>query len=97
MAIVGDAACALQSGPARTMTVLIPMRQSQMNRPLSILSVGTHPKDAIIYCGGTLAKHVARSDKVCCLAVTHGARWTHWRAIDEMAESGEPPDIGALI
>jgi LmbE family N-acetylglucosaminyl deacetylase len=68
-----------------------------MNRPLSILSVGTHPKDAIIYCGGTLAKHAARSDKVCCLAVTHGARWTHWRAIDEMAESGEPPDIGALI
>ena len=63
----------------------------------SILNVGGHPKDCLIYSGGTVAKHAARGDAVCNLAVTHGVRWTHWRAIDELSATGEAPDIDALI
>ena len=62
----------------------------------SVLNVGGHPKDCLIYSGGTAAKHAARGDKVTNLAVTHGVRWTHWRAVDRLAE-GEKPDFEALI
>ena len=62
----------------------------------SVLNVGGHPKDCLIYSGGTAAKHAARGDKVTNLAVTHGVRWTHWRAIDRLAE-GEKPDFETLI
>ena len=63
----------------------------------SILNIGGHPKDCLIYSGGTVAKHAARGDYVCNLAVTHGVRWTHWRAIDALAATGEAPDIDALV
>ena len=63
----------------------------------TILNIGCHPKDCLIYSAGTVAKHTARGDKVCNLAVTHGVRWTHWRAVDELSATGEPPDIDALI
>ena len=63
----------------------------------TILNVGCHPKDCLIYSAGTVAKHTARGDKVCNLAVTHGVRWTHWRAVDELSATGEAPDIDALI
>ena len=36
-----------------------------MDERLSILNVGGHPKDAIMYAGGTTAKHVALGDQVC--------------------------------
>ena len=39
---------------------------------LSILNIGGHPKDAIIYAGGTMANHIANGDKVCTLTPTHG-------------------------
>ena len=39
---------------------------------VSILNIGGHPKDAILYSGGTMAKHVANGDKVCNLTPTHG-------------------------
>ena len=31
-----------------------------MSETLSILNIGGHPKDAIIYAGGTMAKHVSQ-------------------------------------
>ena len=42
-----------------------------MNK-LSILNIGGHPEDAILYAGGTMANHVANGDKVCTLTPTHG-------------------------
>ena len=33
-----------------------------MARQLSILNIGGHPKDAIMYAGGTLAKHAGNGD-----------------------------------
>ena len=39
---------------------------------LSVLNVGGHPKDAILYAGGTMANHIANGDTVCTLTPTHG-------------------------
>lgn len=65
---------------------------------LRVLSVGCHRKDAIIHGGGTLAKHVARGDRVSILSVTHGVRTHHHRAQDEIARNPEyVPDMEALI
>ena len=65
---------------------------------LSVLSVGCHRKDPIIHSGGTLAKHVARGDRVGILSVTHGVRTHHHVAQDEIARNPEyVPDIDALI
>ena len=63
----------------------------------TILNVGCHPKDCVIYSGGTVARHAARGDAVCNLSVTHGARWTHWRALDELSSTRHAPDMDALI
>ena len=64
---------------------------------LGVLSIGGHPKDPIIYSGGTLAKHAAQGDRVCVLSVTHGVRTHHFRAKEEMAKNPEKaPDIDAL-
>ena len=38
---------------------------------ISILNIGGHSKDAIMYAGGTLAKHAANGDRVCTLTPTH--------------------------
>ena len=39
---------------------------------LSVLNIGGHPKDAILYAGGTMANHIANGDNVCTLTPTHG-------------------------
>ena len=66
-----------------------------MNDRLSILNIGGHPKDAILYAGGTMAKHVALGDLVCLLEAYNGMR-THLVAIDEFSESGKMPDLGLI-
>ena len=43
-----------------------------MARQLSILNIGGHSKDLILYAGGTLALHVERGDRVCQLVTTNG-------------------------
>ena len=53
-----------------------------MTEPLRILNIGGHPKDAILYAGGTIAKHAARGDQVCILTPTTGLSH-HLKAIDE--------------
>lgn len=36
------------------------------------MSVGGHPKDTVLYAGGTMAFHVERGDTVAALTPTHG-------------------------
>ena len=67
-----------------------------MERQLSILNVGGHPKDAIMYAGGTAAMHVARGDRVCNLTPTHGLSH-HETALEDFYAGGEMPDLGPLI
>ena len=64
-------------------------------RQLSILNVGGHPKDAVMYAGGTLAKHVERGDRVCTLTPTSGMSH-HLKAIDA-ARRGDPVDMAAYV
>ena len=66
-----------------------------MATQLSILNIGGHPKDAILYAGGTLAKHILNGDRVCNLTPTHGLSH-HGRAI-EARKRGEDIDMGALM
>ena len=66
-----------------------------MARKLSILNIGGHPKDAIMYAGGTLAKHASNGDRVCTLTPTHGLSH-HGRALDDY-KKGKQVDLGALI
>ena len=66
-----------------------------MARQLSILNIGGHPKDAIMYAGGTLAKHASNGDRVCTLTPTHGLSH-HGRALDDY-KKGKQVDLGALI
>ena len=67
-----------------------------MTEPLSILNIGGHPKDAILYAGGTMAKHAARGDRVTILTPTTGLSH-HLQAIDEYRDSGDMPDMEALV
>ncbi len=67
-----------------------------MSEPLSILNIGGHPKDAILYAGGTMARHVERGDRVTILSATTGMSH-HLQAIDDYRDSGDLPDIDALI
>jgi 4-oxalomesaconate hydratase len=62
---------------------------------LSILNIGGHPKDAILYTGGTMANHVANGDKVCTLTPTHGLSH-HETAITDF-KSNKPFDFRSLI
>ena len=64
-------------------------------QPLGILNIGGHPKDAILYAGGTMAKHVARGDRVCTLTPNHGLAH-HLQAMEER-KRGKQIDSGALI
>ncbi len=66
-----------------------------MATQISILNIGGHPKDAILYAGGTLAKHVLNGDRVCTLTPTHGLSH-HGQAI-EARNRGEDIDMGALM
>ena len=43
-----------------------------MNDQLSLLFIGGHPKDVILYAGGTMALHVQRGDRVVALSPTYG-------------------------
>ena len=65
-------------------------------RPLSILTIGGHPKDAIIYSGGTMANHVEAGDRVCTLCPTHGLSH-HLKAIAEYKATRKMPDLEPLI
>ncbi len=67
-----------------------------MSEPLNILNIGGHPKDAILYAGGTMAKHAARGDKVTIMVPTTGLSH-HLTAINDYRDSGEMPDMDALI
>lgn len=67
-----------------------------MSENLTILNIGCHPKDAIIYSGGTVAKHSARGDRVCILTTTTGVA-LHLRAIEEYKNTGSVSDIDSLI
>jgi LmbE family N-acetylglucosaminyl deacetylase len=40
---------------------------------MNILVIATHPDDEILGCGGTIARHVARGDRVEAVIVTRGA------------------------
>ena len=62
---------------------------------LSILNIGGHPKDVILYAGGTMAVHAAKGDRVCALTPTHGLSH-HGRALDAY-EQGQKIDVGSLI
>ena len=67
-----------------------------MTEPLSILNIGGHPKDAILYAGGTMAKHVQRGDHVTIMTPTTGLSH-HLTAIDEYRDSGKMPDMDDLV
>lgn len=67
-----------------------------MTDQMSILNVGGHPKDVIAYAGGTMAKHAARGDRICMLTPTTGLA-LHHTAIDQYKETGDKPDLDALI
>ena len=68
----------------------------EMAEPLTILNLGGHPKDAILYAGGTMAKHAARGDHVCILVPTTGLSH-HLAAIDDYRDSGDMPDMSGLV
>lgn len=67
-----------------------------MNDRLSILNIGGHPKDAILYAGGTMARHVAKGDRVTIMTPTTGLSH-HLQAIDDYAVSGQMPDMDGLV
>ena len=67
-----------------------------MAEPLSILNVGGHPKDVVLYAGGTMAMHAARGDRVCMLTPTTGLSH-HQKAIDSYRDTGTEPDMDALV
>ena len=62
---------------------------------LSILNIGGHPKDVILYAGGTMAIHTSLGDRVCALTPTHGLSH-HGRALDKFNQ-GKTIDLSALI
>ena len=51
-------------------------------RQLSILNIGGHPKDAILYAGGAMVNHIEAGDRVCILCPTSGLSH-HIKAIAE--------------
>lgn len=67
-----------------------------MTEPLRILNIGGHPKDTILYAGGTMAKHAARGDSVTLLTPTTGLSH-HLEAINQYRDTGQMPDMDALV
>jgi LmbE family N-acetylglucosaminyl deacetylase len=67
-----------------------------MAEQLRILNIGGHPKDCILYAGGTIAKHVQRGDHVTILNPYTGMSH-HLTGINEYRETGKMPDIDALV
>ena len=68
-------------------------RESQADRRLSVLSIGGHPKDVVLYAGGTMALHVERGDKVVALTPTYGV--SHHEKAVAASKRGEHVDIEA--
>ena len=66
-----------------------------MGRQLGILNVGGHPKDAIMYAGGSMAIHVARGDRVCALTPTNGLH--HHQVAAQEYRPGGKVDVGAYV
>ncbi len=60
-----------------------------MDQKLTVLVIGGHPADVFDHCGGTLAHHVQRGDRVVCLALTQGLRM-HDSVISEKYRDGIP-------
>ena len=63
---------------------------------LRILNIGGHPKDCILYAGGTVAKHVQRGDDVTILTPYTGMSH-HLTGINAYRESGTMPDMEELV
>ena len=63
-------------------------------RRLSILSIGGHPKDVVLYAGGTMALHVERGDRVVGLTPTYGL--SHHETAVAAYKRGEQIDVAAL-
>jgi len=61
---------------------------------LCVLVVGGHPKDVVLYAGGTMALHVERGDRVVALSPTHGL--THHETAVAAFARGEKLDLDAL-
>ena len=68
-------------------------REWQADRRLSVLSVGGHPKDVVLYAGGTMALHVERGDKVVALTPTYGV--SHHEKAVAASKRGERVDLEA--
>lgn len=66
----------------------------QADRRLSILSIGGHPKDVVLYAGGTMALHVGRGDEVVALTPTYGV--SHHEKAVAAVKRGEQVDIEAI-
>ena len=60
--------------------------------PLTILVVGGHPADTFDHCGGTLARHVRRGDRVVAVALTHGLRMHDVVIAEELRFQEKTPD-----
>ena len=58
---------------------------------LTVLSIGGHPKDVVLYAGGTMALHVERGDNVVALTPTHGV--SHHEKAVAASKRGEKIDI----
>ena len=65
----------------------------QAERRLSVLSIGGHPKDVVLYAGGTMALHVERGDVVVALTPTYGV--SHHEKAVAASKRGERVDIEA--
>jgi len=59
---------------------------------LTILVVGGHPADTFDHCGGTLARHVQRGDRVVAVALTHGLRVHDVVIAEELRFQEKTPD-----
>ena len=68
--------------------------ESQTDRTLTVLSIGGHPKDVVLYAGGTMALHVELGDVVVALTPTYGV--SHHEKAVSAVKRGEQVDIEAL-
>ncbi len=70
--------------------------EEKMMSNLSILVIGGHPADVFDHCGGTLAHHIRRGDRVTALALTQGLR-IHDVVISEVFRfQGKRPDADEM-
>ena len=67
---------------------------ARSHRRLTVLSIGGHPKDVVLYAGGTMALHVERGDEVVALTPTYGV--SHHEKAVAASKRGEQVDIEAV-